>query len=173
MKSKSKRYTNKKYIKNKISYINMFYNKIFSKNPDDLCKNIDKLPYEMVDIIYSYIPKNVTIFLTKEQYVNEHQLIRKYIPNREIENYIRAMLRQDNDFVFKQLLKENQERWLNMKRYYYKNCIHLNYIIFLESYAIDNESTKCRNLIGELLEELGLSKNQHKKNTIKYIRWKT
>jgi hypothetical protein len=40
-------------------------------------------------------------------------------------------------------------------------------------YALDNESKKCRNLITELFEEQGLSKNQHKKNVIKYIRWKT
>jgi hypothetical protein len=82
------------------------------------------------------------------------------------------MIRQDNDFVFKQLLKENYQRWLNMKKCYYKNCIYSNYITFLESYAIDNESTKCRKLIIDLFQELGLSKNQHKKNVSKYIRWK-
>ena len=60
-----------------------------------------------------------------------------------------------------------------MKNYYYKNGIHSNYIVFLESYAIDNESVKCRKIIGELFEELGLRKNQHKKNSIKYIRWKS
>ena len=152
----------------------MFYNKKFSNKPEDLFKNIDKLPYELVDIVYSYIPKKVTIFLTKTNYLSDHCYITNYmIHNGQIENYIRAIVRQDNDFVFKQLLKENHQRWLNMKKYYYRNCIHLNYIVFLESYAIDNESTKCRKLIGELFQELGLSKNQHKKNTIKYIRWKT
>ena len=83
------------------------------------------------------------------------------------------MVRQDNDFVFNEILKENYNRWIKMKKYYYKDCIYLNYLIFLESYAIESESAKCRKLIGELLKELGLSKNQHKKNTIKYIRWKT
>jgi len=82
------------------------------------------------------------------------------------------MVRQDNDFVFKQLLVENYQRWLNMKKYYYKESIYSNYINFLDSYAIDNESTKCRKIIQDLFEELGLSKNQHKKNTIRYIRWR-
>ena len=36
-----------------------------------------------------------------------------------------------------------------MKNYYYKNGIHSNYIIFLESYAIDNESSKCRKVISD------------------------
>jgi hypothetical protein len=83
------------------------------------------------------------------------------------------MIRQDNDFVFKQLLVENRKRWFEMTKWYHKNYIYSNYITFLEMYALDNESKKCRNLITELFEEQGLSKNQHKKNVIKYIRWKT
>ena len=71
------------------------------------------------------------------------------------------------------ILKENYKRWIKVSKYYYKECIYLNYLIFLESYTIENESTKCRKIIGELLKELGLSKNQHKKNTIQYIRWRT
>lgn len=152
----------------------MFYNKIFSKKKEDFLKNCDKLPEVLVDIIYSYIPTKVTTFFNKTNYLKQHHILSEYIKdNGQMENYIRAMIRQDNDFVFNQILTENYRRWINMKKYYYKDCIHLNYIIFLESYAIENESTKCRKLIGELLKELGLSKNQHKKNTIKYIRWKT
>lgn len=83
------------------------------------------------------------------------------------------MVRQDNDFVFRQLLVENFNRWLNMKKYYYKECIYSNYLSFLEEYAIENESTNCRNLLIDFSKEQGLSKNQHKKNTIRYIRWRT
>jgi hypothetical protein len=70
------------------------------------------------------------------------------------------------------LLVENYNRWLNMRKYYYQESIYGNYLNFLESYAIDNQSTKCRKLLLKLFEEEGLSKNQHKKNTIRYIRWK-
>ena len=151
----------------------MGYNKKFSSKLEDLCKNIDKLPYEMVNIIYSYVPKKVTAFLNKKNYIKDHHYItNNIINNGEMENYIRTMIRQDNDFVLNQLLKEKYKRWLIMKNYYYKDCIYANYLIFLESYAIENQSAKCRKLIGELLKELGLSKNQHKKSTIKYIRWK-
>jgi hypothetical protein len=83
------------------------------------------------------------------------------------------MIRQDNEFVFKHLLVENYNRWLNMRKYYYKESIYGNYLNFLESYAIDNQSTKCRKTMLTFFEEQGLSKNQHKKNTIRYIRWKT
>ena len=142
----------------------------FSKN---FFQNISKLPEEIIQVIKKYIPKIVTIFLTKEDYIGNHRVLRKYINNRNIENFIRAMVRQDTYFVFKQLLVENSERWLNLKKYYYKNCIYSNYIHFLDEYCIENESSECRKLIMVLLEELGLSRNQHKKNVVQYIRWKT
>ena len=142
----------------------------FSK---ELFKNIDKLPLELVDIVYSYIPKSITIFLSKKYYIKDHHLIRKLINKRNIEQYIRTMVRQDNDIVFKLLLVENYKRWLNMKKYYYQECIYGNYVNFLESYAIDNKSSKCRKLIINLFEEEGLNKNKHKKNAIRYIRWTT
>lgn len=146
--------------------------KNFSNDESDFFTNIKSLPDELESIIKSYIPKSVTVFLTKKNYVEEHHLIRGFINKSQIENYIRTMIRQDNDFVFKYLLVENYNRWLNMKKYYYKECIFNNYIYFLESYAMDNESEKCRKIIIDLFEERGLSKNRYKKNTSKYIRWK-
>jgi hypothetical protein len=145
----------------------------FSNKSEDLCKNMYKLPEILVDIIYTYVPKSVTMFLTKKKYMEDHHNIRQLIDKRKIEQYIRAMVRDDNDFVFKHLLKENYVRWLNMRKYYYKECIYGNYVNFLESYAIDNKSTNCRRILIDFFEEQGLSKNQHKKNTIRYIRWKT
>jgi len=145
----------------------------FSNDPKYFFKNVDKLPEVLVDIIYSYIPISVTMFLSKKNYSENHHLIRQFINKRKIEQYIRTMVRNDNDFVFSYLLVENYRRWLNMKKYYYKECIYGNYLNFIESYAIENMSTKCRKIISVFLEEQGLSKNQHKKNTIRYIRWKT
>jgi hypothetical protein len=143
------------------------------KSSDVILTNINKLPNEIEDIIYSYIPITKTILLSKKHYLESHKLLRQTIDKLDIENYIRTMIRQDNDFVFEQLLIENYNKWLNMKNYYYKDCDYANYLIFLKSYAIDNESTKCLDLLLELFEELGLCKNQHKKKVFKYIRWRT
>ena len=127
----------------------------FSNNIHFFLKNVNNLPYELIDIIYEYLPKSVTIFLTKKNYLQEHYLIiKKYINGERIENYIRTMIRQDNDFVLRQLLVENYRRWLNMTKCYYKTCIYTNYITFLESYAIDNESIKCRKLITKFFLEV-------------------
>jgi hypothetical protein len=137
-------------------------------------KNIDNLPIELIGMIYEYIPKIVKVFLSKQMYLEDHMIIRNYINKMNIEKYIRTIIRQDNSFVLNQLLIENKKKWLNMKKYYYKNGIYANYLIFLESYSLENESTKCRQLILSLLEELGLTKNRFKKkNIIRYIRWKT
>ena len=145
-----------------------------SNESKDFFKNIDNLPDELVGLIFDYIPKIVKVFLSKRVYLEDHWLIRNHINKRDTENYIRTIVRQDNSFVFNQLLIENKNKWLNMKKYYYKNCIYANYLIFLDSYSLDNESTKCRKLLIELFGELGLSKNRFKKkNIITYIRWKT
>ena len=144
----------------------------FYNSPKDFLKNVDSLPDELIFIIYLYVPKIVKLFLTNQKYLQEHPLIKQHINKQNIENYYRTMVRQDNDFVFKQLLVENQQKWFNMKQYYYKACIYTNYITFIESYAVENESTNCRQLIVDLFEELGLNKNQHKKNIIKSIIWK-
>jgi hypothetical protein len=144
----------------------------FYNEPKYFFNNLNKLPDYLMDIIYEYIPEIVKIFLTKKSYLENHYLIRKYIPKQSIENYIRAIVRQDNHFVFKQIFLENYKRWLNMKKYYYRQCIYANYINFLESYAIEHDSTKCRQIMIKIFEELGLCKNQHKKKIINYIRWK-
>ena len=104
----------------------------FSNNKKDFFKNVDKLPEQLISIIYSYVPKIVTTFLTKENYLRDHHLIRNFVDKRKIEQYIRCMVRQDNDFVLKQLLVENYRRWLDMKKYYYRESIYSNYINFLE-----------------------------------------
>ena len=47
-----------------------------------------------------------------------------------------------------------------------------NYLYFTINYCIENESNNCRKVINNFFKEQGLGKNLHKKNVIKYIRWK-
>lgn len=136
-----------------------------------ILKQIDSLPKEIKTIIYSYIPKYVTVFLTKENYFFDHPYLYEYIDkSRGSENYIRTMIRQDNDYVFRQLLLENSERWLNMTKYYYKTCIYVNYLTFIESYAIEHESVKCRQILIEFFKQK--SEKRFKKNIVRYVKWK-
>jgi hypothetical protein len=145
---------------------------IFSNETNDFFKNINKLPKDLSLLVSLYVPSIAKMPLNKELYTKYHHLFREYIKKRQLENYIRTTIRQDNDFVFSQILKENFNKWLNMKKYLYHDDIYANYIIFLASYCIENQSYKCRQIIDSLFQELGLSKNQHKKNIIRHIRWK-
>jgi hypothetical protein len=141
-------------------------------------KNMNKLPTELCSIIQSYVSFTVYIGLNKEYYFKYHHLFHNLINKRLLETYIRTMIRQDNDFVFDQLLRENHKWWLKMKNYMYRDSIYAHYLVFLQAYCIEYDSFKCKMAINELFvnmglkKELGLSKNQHKKNITRNIIWK-
>jgi len=144
------------------------------KQEKNLLYKINKLPEVLIDIIYSYVPLVVTLFLNKKLYISNHNLLKQYIIHMNIENYIRDMLRRDNEFVFMQILIENYSKWtFKIKNYRYKNNIYRNYMSFVKDFCLMNDSNKCRNMIYTFLEKHELSKNQHKKNPVRNIRWTT
>ena len=132
---------------------------------------LNKLPQDIINIVWSYVPKSTLAFLSKKLYLTNHTYIRPTICKKRYEEYIRTMVRRDNDFVFQTLLMENISRWNNFRNYYYHGAIYYIYLIFLRSYCSDFGSTKCKEILDKQLEELGLCKNQHKKKNVRYIRW--
>jgi hypothetical protein len=129
-----------------------------------------RLPPELIRYIKEYIPKKTFVFTNRENYNLYHSLIQPSII--EYESYIRAMIRQDNEFVFKKIIEENISKWYEIRQYKYKNMIFKNYLYFVMNFCIENESNNCRKTILEFLKEHGLGKNLHKKNIVKYIKWK-
>jgi hypothetical protein len=154
-------------------YINITNNFIKKIEFNELLffENLNKLPIEIIKIIKEYIPLLYLVFLNKEYYFKYHNLFTESIKSKS-EIYIRSMIRQDNDFVINKLFYELSIHWISMYDYYYKECIYINYLYFLLHYSIDNNSEKCFRLLNELIKKLGFKKNQHKKKTIRYIRWK-
>jgi hypothetical protein len=128
------------------------------------------LPAVIIDMIKEYTNKKYLVFTNKKNYILYHPLIRYSI--QKYDSYIRDTIIRDNYFVFEKIIKENSEKWLKTNDYIYKNIIFKKYIYFTMYYCIENESLKCKKIIDKLFEELGLSKNQHKKNLVKYIIWK-
>ena len=147
---------------------------MFSKKSNQLLNNIDKLPNEIVSIIETYVPTTTKLFWNKALYEANHKLLLQYIAirNKNIEEYIRSIIRKDHDYVFSRLLVDNIDKWTNLRNYLNKDCIYMNYLVFLNSYCLDHDSQKCLKLLNPIIEKLGFSKNQHKKNLIKYIKWK-
>jgi hypothetical protein len=133
---------------------------------------IKTLPLEIERYITDFIPIQVLCFLNKKYYIKYHKYMKDWVPKELYENYLRDMVRCDNDFVFNLLVKENYKKWLQIKKYRYKNTIYGNYICFMDSFCIENQSTNCRNSLKDFLNKTGLSKNQHKKNTITNIIWR-
>ena len=129
-----------------------------------------RLPPELIRYIKEYIPKKTFVFTNRENYNLYHYLLKPSI--KDYESYIRSMIRQDNEFVFKKIVEENFSRWYEIRQYKYKNMIFNNYLYFVMNFCIENESNNCRKTVLEFLKEHGLGKNLHKKNIVKYIKWK-
>ena len=78
----------------------------------DLINNLspDIINYE----IKQFIPKKVFVFTNKENYILYHPLIKQDIKNYE--NYIRETIRRDNFFVFERIVRENYNKWTEIKK---------------------------------------------------------
>ena len=50
-------------------FYNYNENRRFSNNTNDFFMNIKTLPDELEEIVYSYMPKTATIFVTKQNYL--------------------------------------------------------------------------------------------------------
>jgi len=136
-----------------------------------LLNNIQQLPEVIIELIKEYIQHRILLFLNKTYYIKFHYLVTNIIKNKS-EIYIRSIVRQDLDYVLNMLFFENLVKWVNMRNYYYKDTIYLNYIYFLYHYTIEYEAYKCKELLNRLYIQNRLEKNQHKKKTVRYIKWK-
>jgi hypothetical protein len=134
-----------------------------------VCK-INQMPNELLELIKEYINKKTLVFVNKTYYNLYHIVIKKYI--NKYESYTRDIIRRDNYLVFQQICKENFNDWLNNKQYRYKCMIINNYVYFIMLFCIENDSKKCRDILLNIFEERKFGKNLHKKNVIKYIKWK-
>jgi len=131
---------------------------------------LQKLSPELVNIIKSYIPYQMFVFTNRENYYLYHKFLKNKIYNYE--NYIRDIIRRDNEFVFERIIIDNFDKWINKNQYIYKDMIFKNYLYFTIYYCIENDSSNCRIKIMNYLKERGFDKNLYKKNIVKYIRWK-
>jgi hypothetical protein len=136
-----------------------------------ILRNINLLPNEIKEHIKLYIPFEYMYNLNKEDYINNHNIIRMRLEknDKNYEDYIRNIINRDNDFIFEIILKLNENKWIQMKNYYYKSGLYKNYIIFLLYYSDQYNSIKCKNIINNYLIKLGLKRNQYKNRLVRYI----
>ena len=96
-----------------------------------LLANINKLPIELKDFVSSFIPTKVKMFLNRDLYLENHKFIKDYINTIKFDTYIRDIIRKDHSFVFQNLLVHNIEKWIKWRHYLFRDCVYLNFLIFL------------------------------------------
>ena len=137
----------------------------------NVLKNLNMISEDLVSEIFTYINRELLVMTNKNNYLKYHNLIKKKIFSYRYESYIRNMVRKDNSFTFAILLNENVNKWKCMIKYYYNHQIFTNYLYFLEFFALENNSTNCRNLIKEKAKAV-LGTNWYKKVKVRNCRWK-
>lgn len=103
---------------------------------------------EIREIIKSYIPKSVSLWLTKDSYETDHYILQPILNNKRMyENYLRMIARKDMYYPFELILQSHDlSLWAN-KKYYFKGVKYHNYIHFLDSFLFDNDSCICRDIL--------------------------
>lgn len=135
----------------------------------NIINKVSELPNDIISLIKEFIPYKSLLFVNRQYYDLYHSTIRKSIPLYD--NYVRDVIRRDNEFVFKKIIEENIDNWIKNKQYIYKNMIFNNYIYFVMHFCIENDSERCRLVLYNHFKKRDLWKNLHKKNITKYIKW--
>ena len=134
---------------------------ILEKLPEDIC----------VCHILPYLRPEIIVWTDKDNYKKYHHVVKKMIPSQFFCSYVRDIIRNDFSFVFNMIVEENFDKWLKMKNYKYSDVMYNDYVKYLNDYCIKNESNKCKILLREKIKNANMSKNWHKNNRNKDIRW--
>lgn len=114
-------------------------------------KNIflyDRLSYEIVNIIQSYVPYYYMVFTNKKNYSLYHNYLKPYINNYN--EFIHYIIRKDYSFVFERILHDNIECWLKIIDYQKDIVIYADFIDYLIGYCIENDANKCFKIIVDI-----------------------
>ena len=103
------------------------------------------LPTDIVCIIYNYLISYIRSLLQKSEYI---KLI-PYISSQKYNSYTRFIIKNDYDFVFSKLMDQNWINWSKTTKYFYNNNTFNNYVQFINTYAIKNNSQKIRKKLME------------------------
>lgn len=131
--------------------------------------NICDLPDDILYLIFQYIPTHQLTLLNSEYYALHHNAVKRRISRYE--QYLRTMMRRDNDYVFQTIVRENADDWIENRQYRYKNMTFSNYIYFVLHFCMEANAEKCIKTIMEELSKRDLCRNLHKKKVVKYIKW--
>ena len=128
------------------------------------------LPTDITQYIRAFVPAEYLVN-TNRLYYQKHNTAKRCAMSHALHNsYVRAMVRNDNEFILKYLIKQYSVVWMKKKSVKYKHSTYKNYYDHLVCYSIDQESTKCSAL-------LKINNNrdikEHKNVRSKKYKWRT
>ena len=147
----------------------------------NVLERIELIPDELVLYIRDYISYDILLLTNKNNYeknimverfnkFKKGPICRKFY-HISLNTYINRIIKNDLNYIFKQLIKYKYNHWIKLKNYRYKGHKFSNYIYFLEQLCITSESNKCRHVVIEYEKNNSIVRKKHKK--IKHInnRW--
>ena len=107
-----------------------------------------KLCNEIKNIIMSYLPKSVSLWLTKENYESNHYILQKILyEKRMYDSYIRMIARKDMYYPFEIILQNHDLSLWAKKKYCFSGVRYHNFIHFLDSFMFNHDSCICRDIL--------------------------
>jgi len=130
-----------------------------------------ELPDDIIEVVWELLDNHAKILLNRELFLEYNYSCYNKMSIHNKYSYDRVMIRNDDSFIFKNLLDNHGKLWVSNKKYAYNNQIHNNYLYFLLCLIYENNSSKCNEIMTNFLNKEGLSKNLYKKYRTKNIRW--
>jgi len=142
-----------------------------------LFSNIDRLPLEVVNIIWEYVPASRRVWLNRKG-MGEHYVAVFFRwgaePVRAVlsQSGVRRLLRNDRVYPFRLVIAEMYQRWARLKRWQYKMWTFPTYISCLYHLCAEYGSNNCRGALVAYERGLGVyAKNRSKKTKVRLNRW--
>ena len=126
---------------------------------------INNLPKDLKNYIFDYLSGLDTIFLNRNYFEKNNQILNLLRNNR----YIFFILRKDFDFIFIRILERKKFSWIfdykHETNFSYRNIKYLSFLEFMVDYSIFNNSPKCIKLLENLISD-HITIKRHKRKSI-------
>lgn len=104
-----------------------------------------KLPRELVDIIFKFVPHKLLLPLNKKYYEYYHCMLYNNLTKSMMESYVRFIIKKKLIYPFQNLYNENIFVWKTKKTQF--NNKKGKYLSHLNSLCIQYKSQKCREIL--------------------------
>ena len=137
-----------------------------------LLLKISKLPNELVNIIYLFIPLSTKQLLTPKffnEYYNQKIKTMIFSKYSKHDSYVRDIIRNNRIYVFKKLIYNAYLAWEKNKIWRWKNLKFPDYLSYLRYLSIKYRKPQIKNIIE--INKKYLSRKKPKKISSRNILW--